>query len=643
MVNENKTYSIEERYQSMSEIEHILQRAEMYIGNLSIDLITTNLYKPSENRIVLTENVQYCAGLIKIIDEVLTNSVDERRRKTRLFNITEITCKLKKDGTVIIRDNGGIPVVKHKTENIWLTHFLFGKLRTSGNYNQEIERTGAGLNGIGCKIANIFSSYFEVETCDGKNKIVNSWKNNMQELTEETITPVKNGEHYTQFKFKIELNRFNQEELNLHIYRLIQKRCIDAAASNLGLTVNFECDFEQNGENVLNGKWLFHSFSDFVKLHLSKDELKNNELLHQQGIDEFIITRNLGFDSYGFINGTTCSRGSHIDKITKQFYSEIQQNLKNQNIDLITDKDIKSKITVFANVQINNPVYDSQTKTNLVSKIHQDKLKLNKQFVKSISNCQILQDMIDYYQVKFAAELKKQTRKLNNLIKQTKSTKHIGCVNKNSKNKELFIFEGESASGGFLKHRNPQTQEAYKLRGKILNTLNLDKTRLLENQELREIIAVLKLQFDDASGNIKNCPFDKIIIATDMDYDGHHICGLMITFFGTFFPELLKAGKIHRLMTPIIEAVNDKTKKSLYYYNLVDFNMDNNSSKLKNYTINYKKGLGSLEDKDYREMLNNTRLLQFEIGKTYKETIKVWFDKNTEMRKELLLQDINEE
>ena len=634
-------FTNEELYKSMNEVEHILFRSQMYIGSMYNEPITTNLYKPSENRIIPVENVLYNAGLTKLVDEVLSNSVDERRRKTRLFDIDEIYVYIGKNGKVIIRDNGGIPVVKHKIENKWISTFLFGTLRSSTNYNQELERTGVGLNGIGCKIANIFSSRFECQTADGKNKITTVWTNNMQNVESEIVEPVINGEHYTQFTFNIELSRFEREELDLHFFRLIQKRCIDAAAANLGLKVTFECDFQDSDGNYpLNSIWQFNNFEEFVKLHFSKEELSNIQLVHQYGIDEFVVCRNIGFDSFGFVNGAVCSKGTHIDKIFKQVTSELLDSLKSNNIELITEKDIKSKITIFCNVSVNNPNYDSQTKTNLTVKLPSDKLKLSKQFIKELSNCQVLQDLIDYYEIKYAAELKKQTKKLNSLIKQTKSNKLIDCAGKNNKlSKNLFIFEGTSASEGFRKFRNPQTDAAYTLRGKILNSLNLGREKLLENQEIRELIACLKLQFDDPKGNIKNCPFDKILISTDMDHDGSHICSLVLTFIGTYFPELIKAGKVYRLISPIISAYKDKDV--INYYELPSFERDMKDNKLKGYEIHYFKGLGSLSDVQYKEMLTKQKLVQFELTPNYKEHIKIWFDKDTEARKAILLNEIN--
>lgn len=641
MSNElQKEFTIEERFGSMSEVEHILSRSGMYIGNIWNEPITTNLYKPSENRIIPVENVMYSAGLTKIVDEVLSNSIDERRRKTRLFDIDEIYVFIGTDGKVIIRDNGGIPVQIHKTSGMYLSRFLFGQLRTSGNYNQELERTGVGLNGIGCKIANIFSSRFECQTADGKNKITTVWTNNMQNVESEVVETAKNGEHYTQFTFNIELSRFEREEIDLHFFRLIQKRCIDAAAANLGLKVTFECGFQDSeGNYPLNSVWQFHNFDEFVKLHFSKEDLEKIQILHQYGTDEFIVCRNIGFDSFGFVNGAVCSKGTHIDKIYKQISVQLLDDLKSKNIELITEKDIKSKITIFCNVSIANPNYDSQTKTNLTVKLSTDKLRLSKQFIKELSNSQILQDLEDYYTIKYAAELKKQTRKLNALIKGTKSNKLIACANKNAKDKQLFIFEGTSASEGFRKFRNPQKHEAYLLRGKILNSLNLTREKLLENQEIRELIACLKLQFDDPNGNIKNCPFDKISIASDMDVDGSHIAGLLITFFATYFPEIIKSGKLTRLISPIISAKKDK--KSINYYDLKDFEKDMKDGLLKGYEIHYFKGLGSLTDEEYDEMINNQKLIQFELGKSYKEIIKIWFDKDTEMRKQILLEDTN--
>jgi DNA gyrase/topoisomerase IV subunit B len=221
------------------------------------------------------------------------------------------------------------------------------------------------------------------------------------------------------------------------------------------------------------------------------------------------------------------------------------------------------------------------------------------------------------------------------LIKTNKIKKLISCPSSSQEVNELWLFEGNSASNGFRNARNLY-QAAYLLRGKITNTLDLKKTQIIENLELREILAALGILFDDAKNNVKNCKFAKIIIASDMDYDGNHICGLLLAFFAKHFPELIKACKIYRALSPIIVCSKDNKKQ--YFYSLDDYKL--NEHTLKGWEINYTKGLGGLDDNDYREMVRNQRLIQFTIEDMQDlESVNVWFGKSSEIRKQILLED----
>ena len=624
---ENKE-SIEEKYKSMTEIEHILARPGMYVGSIYSELRDYHLYKPSENKIVEIQKVSYNAGLLKLFDEVFTNPIDERRNKKRLFDITEISVNVNVNGVITITDNGGISVVHHKEMGMYLPKMLFGMLRTSGNYNNS--RDGAGLNGIGSKLTNIYSKYFRVTTSDTKKEMDIQWSNNMSQIDFENVIDIKSGKHGSRFEFLLDLARFEIEKLDLSIIRIMQKRCIDGAAANPGLKIIFNSDV---ADGVLNSEWCFSKFENFVDLHITKETQK----ISQNLFDDIVLVPNIGYN-YGFVNGAVCldSDGTQYKKIYKQIVYKILDVLKKKDIELITEKDIKNKISIFCSIGIVNPDYGSQTKEKLTSKIPLDKLKLSKQFLDSLEDCEIVNQLVDYYNIKYLAEQKKNVRKLNGLLKGTKTKKLIGCSNRDGNNNELWLFEGTSASNGFMEYRNPNNMACYQLRGKVKNTLNLTKEEIVNNIELREIIATLNLQFLDPKGNIKNCKFNKIIIASDMDADGDHICGLLIVFFAKHFPELFLTGKIFRAISPIIIANKNDAEK--FYYTLEEYEKERPF--LKGWGIEYIKGLGSLEDRHYDVMLNQQRLMKFTIkNKNYMEIIHTWFDKSTELRKNILMEE----
>lgn len=630
--------NLDEKYQIKSEIEHVLDRPGMWVGSMITEVIDYPLFVPSKNRMMVVPNTGYNGGLLKLIDEVLSNSVDEHRRKDSLFKINNIKVTINSDGYVCIEDDGGIPVIKHKVSGLMVSELIFGQLRTGSNYDDTQDRSGVGTNGLGAKLTNIFSKKFIVHTADNKNEVTVEWYDNMKESNKDLekypsgfeIKPTT--KHGTKIEFWLDLERFEMEELPLSIIRLVQRRCIDAAAVNPELVIEFVSNVI---EGRLDSKWQFPSFADYVRLYLDAEQAKQI-ISHDIKRDNIIIIpENLGFN-LGFVNGALCSQGTHIKKIEKQISDKMVEICTKNDMELITQKDVLNRLSLFVNTTVSNPSYDSQSKDKLSTQINKFALNFGDKFLNNLKNTEIFQSLKDYYEIKYAEQKKKETRKLNATIKTTKIKKLIAPASKTNPNNELWLFEGNSASNGFRKHRN-LNQGAYLLRGKIKNTFNLDKTQILENQELREVIAILNILFNSSKQNLKNCNYSKVVISTDMDYDGHHICGLLIAFFAKHFPELFKAGLIYRALSPIVIASKGKDRQ--YFYSLDELHKVP-EAKLKGYEFIYTKGLGGLSDVDYRQMLRNQKLQQFTLKDVEDmEAINIWFDKSTDQRKELLAND----
>jgi DNA gyrase/topoisomerase IV subunit B len=627
----------DKKFQVKSEIEHVLTRTGMWLGDINTNVINYPLFVPSKNKIQQLPNIGYNPGLLKLIDEILSNSVDEFRRKDALFPITEISVEINTNGVVTISDNGGIPVQMHKETGLLIPELIFGHLRTSSNYDDTEERSGVGTNGLGAKLTNIFSKQFSVTTSDGKNSVHIIWENNMRNSNKDSsknpsgFEIIKTQTNGTIIQFLIELDRFEMEEIPLSIIRIVQKRCIDAAAANPGLLINFKSDI---AEGRLNSIWQFNSFEEYVKLYLTDEQIKSMIKYQSKKDTIILLPENIGFN-FGLINGGICSEGSHIKKIQNQITDYILALCEKSDMELLTEKDVLNRLTIFVNATISNPTYDSQSKDKLTNKIDKFTLNFSKEFLQTLGEGELFESLKDYYSVKYAEVKKKELRKLNAIIKSTNSKKLISCAAKDSKNAELWLFEGTSASNGFRKARNLY-QSAYLLRGKIKNTFNLKKEQILENLELREVLAALNILFNEDQKNIKTLKFAKIVFAADMDYDGNHICGLLLAFFAKHFPELFKAGKIYRALSPIIIANKGKSKK--YYYSMPEYHDDEKN--LKGYEITYMKGLGGLEDEDYYQMLRNQKLIKFTLTSIKDlQALDVWFNKSTEMRKQLLLED----
>ena len=639
----NQNVCVDTKYQVMSEIEHVLKRPDTWVGSTINELKKVPIYYPTKNLIKLTENVSYNQGLHKLVDEVFANSIDEYRRsqtipKHSLFDITKIRVRVNTDGYVEIEDDGGIPVKKHSGTGVYVPQMIFGMLRTSSNYDDNQDKSWVGKNGLGAKLSNIYSKDFIVQTSDGKLYYEGIWKNNMKEFEEVAagINLVNAGLtdklHFTKISFKIDLEKFELDSFDLGSIRIFQKKCIDTAAANPGLEIRFESDAF---EGKLDSNWKFDSFKQYFELYLDDEGRMSRDriLEYRSKKDDIIICFGTGLEDMAFVNGALCNEGTHIVRVHSQICQKMMEVCKKHDMELITEKDIISRVSVFINCTVFNPKYDGQTKTKLSSKLDSGTLKMDEKFLNSLADSDLMDLLKDYYEIKYKEQKKKELNKLNRELKRTEIKKLIKPAIKDREKNELCIFEGDSASKGFQKNRT-YYQAAYLLRGKIMNVLNLSRDEQMRNNELKEILAGSNLLFGDPKHNLKNSNYSKYIIFTDQDFDGYHISGLLLCFFAMNFPELIKAGMVYRGLSPIVIASKGNSKK--YYYSLNDYELD--SKNLNGYHIKYNKGLGGLVNEDYKEMLQNMKLIKFDmVGQTDIDAIYTWFDKSTSMRKDILI------
>lgn len=627
--------SLESKYQSMSELDHILNRSGMYIGSVKNENKQMFLYSSDDAKMKLVD-VEYTPALLKMLDEIISNSCDEYRRIDNM-GLTEMSVTIDKKGSVIVRDNGGIPVVKHKEAGIYIPEFIFSQLRTSSNFDDSEDRDVIGTNGLGSKICNIFSTFFSIYTADKKHSYYRSWKNNMREMNDD-LQVKTTKEHFTESTFDVDFSRFEcGNEFSEDFINIIEKRCIDAAAANIGLTVHFKYT---NGGNVIReSEWHFRTFDEYIDLF--SDYVDTEQMLKfSDSIMQVWVFPDNGIN-VGFVNGAECSRGTHIKAVRNEINSAVSAYLLSKEKIDITPKNVDGKYSMFCTFHVNNPSYDSQTKeclTTVVERFSNDNkytFKVPDSFIKSVLKSEIVDIVIDWYKQKCEVEDQKTLRKLNRQAKAKirNNDKFIDANSKRSADRELWIFEGDSARAGFRAARDPQTQAAYMLRGVILNVMGLAPTKIMANKELSDLFNIIGLQWGEPV-DVKKLNFSKLVIATDADFDGSKIAGLLLTFFN-LWPELYDAGLICRCITPIIKAVkgNDVQK----FYTMDEFRKKENS--LKGYKITYLKGLGSSTNEDYKDMMRNSVLHFFKKDELSDMTIKTWFGKGIAKERKSLLKN----
>ena len=612
--------TIEEKYTSMSEIEHVLSRCEMYIGSTSETEYTGFVYDENTDKMIYT-NLSYIPALYKLFDEIISNSCDEYRRKDNM-GLTNIKVTIDSlSNKISVRDNGGIPVKKHKQANMYVPEFIFGKLRTSSNYNDTEGRVGIGLNGLGASLTNIFSKYFKVTTADKKNEITVEWKNNMND---KKVYPLsKSNNHYTEISYILDFDRFNIKGFTDDFIRLLHKRCIDAAASNQGLNVEFEYIATLFTQNK---KWKFDKFEDYMELYSDYIDLDKG-IPYKDNNCYFWVYPNASVD-VSFVNGAECSRGSHIKAVRQNIDRAVIDAVKKKNKIDVTSKGVDGKYGVFGIFNIQNPVFSSQTKEELVNSVS---INLTDKFLSKITKSEIVNLVLDWYAKKQEAEDLAKVRKMNKDAKKLlRSDKFIDCNSKKRSERTLIIFEGDSAGAAFRTCRNPITQAAYFMRGVPKSVYGCGMTEIMKNQVFNDIVNIIGLQWGEYN-NKEELRFSKIIIGSDMDPDGSHIAGLLLLFFNCF-PELFEQHMICRLISPFIIASKGKpgTKAfTVQYFNTLD-EYRKAEKKLNGYEVKHVKGLGTLNKEESKEMYHNPHYQYFVKDKLADIMFKKWFDDGKE-------------
>ena len=635
-----KIKTIEEKYQEMSEREHILERSGMWIGSTKEEEAQMFLYNRDTAKMEL-KDVTYIPGMLKLVDEIISNSCDEYRRKDNLgLNKIEVSVAL--NGTMLsVYDNGGIPVVKHKTAGCYVPEFIFGRLRTSSNYDDTEDRNVVGTNGVGSSLSNVFSKSFIVETADKKNSIAIKWHNNMEECIDHG-TPKKSKEHFTKTTFELDFSRFDTQNkfYTEEFVEILHKRCIDAAVANPGIEVIFNV-YDKTFSNIeYSETWKFDKFDEYIDLYSEYADNDNftKDLIYFGDSQKKVWVSPCGNLNIGFVNGAECSKGTHIRAVRNEINQSINEYLlKKEKIDVGT-RGIDSKYSMFIIIDVVNPAYNSQTKSELttpVSRFTRDesKFEVPKKFLDEINKSEIINTVLDWYKQKSAAEDAKIIRQLN---KQSgkglkRPDKYITCSSKVKKNKQLWIFEGDSAKSGFRGGRVPDIQAAYMMRGVPMNTFNMSPLQIMKNEVFSDLVNILGLKWGKEF-DINDLQYGKIVIASDMDVDGDKICALLCLMFANR-PELFENNIICRSVSPIIIARKGKNCKK--YYKIEDFKKD--EKQLKGYTFKYTKGLAGLSNEESKEMYHEPIFHYFKLDDMSESMFRKWFNKDdSDTRKQML-------
>lgn len=620
-----KNKNLGEQYRKLTDIEHVLARPSMYIGSLAPHQGDQYVYDGEK---VELKEVVYNPGFIKVFDEIISNSVDEHKRNPKLNEI-KVTVNLDTNEITVL-DNGGIPVEKHPVHKEWIPEMIFSNLKAGSNFNDDENRTVAGTNGVGSTLTNIYSSTFSVKTCDGKNKFHQTFSNNMNKRSVPIVSPHKKG--FTEISFVPDLKRFGMNSIDETSYQIIFKRCLDVAACNNKLSVTFIRIKDSKSKEF---KLKFKSFEEYIKLYVS-------EYFYEESSDWKIgfAKSDSGFANVSFVNSVhTKDGGSHVEYIVNQLINHLRDMIKKKHKVDVKPSDIRNYLYVFIDCTVVNSLFSSQTKEKLISepKDFKTKHEVSEKLAKLVFKSDIIQSVLDWIEKKELAQERAELRKLNKDLDKTKVLKLIDAQKKGDRGPCILgIYEGLSAVSAVRKFRDTQTIGAFPLKGKFINVSELKSSEIIKNDEAVQLMAALGLKLGEEPKGLR---YGRIYIYTDADPDGNHIAATLINFFNRFWPELFEQGRVYKVMTPLVVAKNGK--QILSFYTNSEFEEWMAKTNPKSWSIEYKKGLAALEDEEYEEIIKNPKLVQIKNDKDYKDSLDAWFGKDSNPRKERILNQNN--
>lgn len=521
----------EDSIKTLNWYEHIRKRPGMYIGKLG-------------------DGSSQDDGIYVLLKEVVDNSIDEFAMGVG----SRIKISID-DNVVTVRDYGrGIPLTKLVD--------VSSKMNTGAKYDSEAFKKSVGLNGVGIKAVNALSDRFVIESYrDGQVKRVEYCTGLITEEFDIESTKEENG---VLVKFHADADVFGKYS---YIYDYVETMARHYSYLNSGLSIYF------NGERFFSKRGLY----DLLSENMSGDGLY--PLIHLNGEDiEIAIThgRQYGEEYYTFVNGQhTTQGGTHLTVFKEAIVKTIRDFYK-KDFDV---SDIRTSIIAAISIKVQEPIFESQTKTKLGSKdmgpdgpsvrnfifdfISQN---LDNYLHKNPDTAEILHKKIieSERERKAMAGIKKiardRAKKSSVHNKKLRDCRiHFEDNNERKAESSIFITEGDSASGSITKSRDVNTQAVFSLRGKPLNCYGLTKKIVYENEEFNLLQAALNIE-----DGIDNLRYNNVIVATDADVDGMHIRLLLLTFFLQFFPDLVRMGHVYILQTPLFRVRNKKITRYCY-------------------------------------------------------------------------------
>lgn len=609
-MSENYT---EDSIRSLDWKEHIRLRPGMYIGKLG-------------------DGASQDDGIYVLIKEVIDNAVDEFVMGNGRVIDVDIS-----DKSVTIRDYGrGMPLGK--------VIDCVSKINTGAKYDSKVFKKAVGLNGVGSKAVNAMSSFFKVQAVrEGQTKIVEYRRGEL--IVNDDIQPSdeKDGTLVTFIPDDQIFGNFH------YILDYVEKLLWNYAFLNYGLTINFNGEklFAKNGivdllDRNINGNGPIL----YPIIHIQEDDL------------DFAFThssKQYGEEYYSFVNGQHTTQGGTHQATFREAIVKTIREFYNKDFDT---SDIHTSILAVVSIKVQEPVFESQTKTKLGSQHIEPDGQTIRNYVGDIvkrnldnylhknpetAEALLLKIMQNQKERKEIAGIKKlakeSVKKVSLHNKKLRDCRvHYNTNHEKRLDTILFITEGDSASGSITKSRDVNTQAVFSLKGKPLNCFGLSKKIVYENDEFNLLQSALNIE-----DGLDNLRYNNVVIATDADVDGMHIRLLLLTFFLQFYPDLIKSGHVYILQTPLFRVRNKKTTKYCY-------TEEERVKALKGLGVNPEitrfKGLGEISPDEFKHFIGSAMRLDPVIltrDASISEILSFYMGKNTPTRQNFIIDNLRVE
>lgn len=600
----------------LSPEEHVLLRPNMYIGSTSREEFSQFVFSEYKT-------VEYIPGLLKCVNEIIDNSIDVAIRTDFKFaNKIDIEMTA---GYVSVEDNGtGMAVIKVEDKDgnkVWNPVLSWTYTNAGSNFTDETEeRKTIGMHGLGATAASIFSKLFIGETSDGKKKLKVTTRNNNNL---EGAVAGRSTKKYTKVYFEPDFSRFEDiNEFNSQHIEIIEDRIHKLAALYPKIKFTF------NGEVVS-----YKSFKDYVEKFDKKytlyeeDKVSIAYLADDTDENTFISV----------VNGlNTPNGGRHLDVINSKVSDYLKPMIKRKyKVDVSTVHIKNHTLPIVFMKEFPNFKSDSQTKESVKNTRTEVEAYFKgfdfEKLAKKIMACEdVVMPIVEQHLLKLEQAEKRKLRMEQKKAAKRNIPKHLEPNKRNTGKNILYIVEGDSAKNNFLSSRDKDYHGMYPLRGKMINVRKKSNMEILNNNECKDIMSILNLQIGEEVP--EKLPYAKIYITADADVDGYCITAQLINFL-KFWPELFERKMVYVVFTPIMEIVKGNTIVKTFY----------RLSEYRNYTlksgekINYVKGLGSMNLKEYKKyLITKPRVELVEDDSDANKYLEIAFDENVDARKEWL-------